>query len=341
VGVIGTGMIGEDHVRRLTTVLAGASVTAVTDVDKDRAAAVAERFGVPTVHASGEDVIADDQVDAVVVASWGPTHEQYVLAAIAAAKPVFCEKPLATSPGACSRIIDAETAAGRRLVQVGFMRRYDAGYRALKRTADGGSIGAPLLAHMAHRNPAVPPMVTSEMAINDSVVHEIDVTRWLLDEEITSVMILSPKRSRRAADGLQDPMVVVFRTESGVLVDDELSVNVGYGYDIQAEVVGESGNARLASGGCVVVTNEGGRATAVPADWRERFIDAYDQEFRAWIGDVAAGGEPGGPSSWDGYAAAVVADACVTALHSAADGADHGGGWTDVPLRDRPDFYRA
>jgi len=341
VGVIGTGMIGEDHVRRLTTVLAGASVTAVTDVDKDRAAAVAERFGVTTVHASGEDVIADDQVDAVVVASWGPTHEQYVLAAIAAGKPVFCEKPLATTPEACVRITDAETAAGRRLVQVGFMRRYDAGYRALKLAAADGSIGAPLLAHMAHRNPAVPPTVTSEMAINDSVVHEIDVTRWLLDEEITAVMILSPKRSRRAADGLQDPMVVVFRTESGVLVDDELSVNVGYGYDIQAEVVGESGNARLAGGGSIVVTNEGGRATAVPADWRERFIDAYDQEFRAWIGDVAAGREPGGPSSWDGYAAAVVADACVTALHSAADGADHGGGWTDVPLRDRPEFYRA
>ena len=112
VGVIGTGMIGEDHVRRLTAVVAGATVTAVTDVDKDRAAAVAQRFGVPAVHASGEDVIADAGVDAVVVASWGPTHEEYVLAAIAAGKPVFCEKPLATTPEACSRIIDAETAAG-------------------------------------------------------------------------------------------------------------------------------------------------------------------------------------------------------------------------------------
>ena len=185
-------------------------------------------------------------------------------------------------------------------------------------------------------------MVTSEMAINDSVVHEIDVTRWLLDEEITSVMILSPKRSRRAADGLQDPMVVVFRTESGVLVDDELSVNVGYGYDIQAEVVGESGERAAGQRRVRRGDERGGRATAVPADWRERFIDAYDQEFRAWIGDVAAGGEPGGPSSWDGdRGRAVVADVCVTALHSAADGADHGGGWTDVPLRDRPDFYRA
>lgn len=346
VGVIGTGMIGADHVRRLSTVLAGAVVTAVTDVDKDRATAVAERFGAPTVHASGEDVIADAGVDAVVVASWGPTHEEYVLGSIAAGKPVFCEKPLATTPEACSRILDAETAAGRRLVQVGFMRRYDPGYRALKIAAANGSIGAPLLAHMAHRNPAVPPTVTSEMAINDSVVHEIDVTRWLLDEEITAVMILSPKRSRKAARGLQDPMVVVFRTASGVLVDDELSVNVGYGYDIQAEVVGESGNARLASGGLsgggpIVVTNDGGRASAVPADWRERFIGAYDEEFRVWIDDIASGREASGPSSWDGYAAAVVAGACIDALHGASESAfGGGGGWTTVPLRERPDFYR-
>jgi len=333
VGVIGTGMIGEEHVRRLTTVLAGAAVTAVTDVDKDRAAAVAERFGGPTVHGSGEDVIADPGVDAVVVSSWGPTHEDYVLASIAAGKPVFCEKPLATTPGACARILDAETAAGRRLVQVGFMRRYDRGYQDLKVAAANGSIGAPLLAHMAHRNPAVPPTVTSEMAINDSVVHEIDVTRWLLDEEITSVMILAAKRSRKAASGLQDPMVVVFRTESGVLVDDELSVNVGYGYDIQAEIVGESGNARLSGGGSIVVTNDHGRASAVPADWRQRFIDAYDEEFRVWIDDIAAGREASGPSSWDGYAAAVVAGACITALHA-------GAGWAEVALPERPDFYR-
>jgi myo-inositol 2-dehydrogenase/D-chiro-inositol 1-dehydrogenase len=320
VGVIGVGLIGEDHVRRLTTVLDDAPVTAVTDVDKDRAAAVAEKYGVGTIHASGEEVIADPQVDAVVVASWGPTHEQYVLAALAAGKPVFCEKPLATTREACERVLAAERARGRRLVQVGFMRRYDAAYRELRAAVHQGAIGAPLLAHMAHRNPSVPPTVTSEAAINDSAVHEIDVTRWLLGEEIASVMVLAPRRSTLAAAALQDPMVVMFRTESGVLVDDELGLNVRYGYDIRAEVVGETGQARLPTGG------------PVPPDWRVRFSDAYDTEFRAWIADVAADREPTGPSSWDGYAATVVAGACVSAL-----GAD---GWVAVSLPERPALYR-
>src|ERR1700748_2409867 len=122
VGVIGGGLIGEDHVRRLSSVVAGATVTAVTDVDASRAVAVAKLYGVPAVHDSGEDVIADPAVHAVVVGMWGPTHEQYVLAAIAAGKPVFCEKPLATTPEACERVLAAETAAGRRLGQGGLMR---------------------------------------------------------------------------------------------------------------------------------------------------------------------------------------------------------------------------
>src|ERR1700712_5139558 len=97
VGVIGTGMIGQDHIRRLTEVLSGCTVVAVTDVDPAKAQQVAD--GVPgvRVHATGQDVVNDEQVDAVLVTSWGPTHEEYVLASIAAGKPVFCEKPLADS----------------------------------------------------------------------------------------------------------------------------------------------------------------------------------------------------------------------------------------------------
>src|SRR3954471_6409132 len=156
VGVIGVGMIGQDHIRRLTHVLSGAQVTAVTDVDLDRAKSVAAALPAAKALQTGQELIADSEVDAVVVASWGPTHEEYVLACIEAGKQVFCEKPLATTQEACLRILDAEMKHGKRLVQVGFMRRYDPAYRALKETVASGAIGAPLFVHCAHRNPSVP-----------------------------------------------------------------------------------------------------------------------------------------------------------------------------------------
>ena len=111
VGVIGTGMIGQDHIRRMTTVLAGVRVTAVTDVDAGHRGNGGRAGSARAVHATGEELIADPEVDAVVVCSWGPTHEQYVLASIAAGKPVFCEKPLATTQEACLRIVEAEVGA--------------------------------------------------------------------------------------------------------------------------------------------------------------------------------------------------------------------------------------
>ena len=330
VGVIGVGMIGQDHIRRLTQVIAGAQVVAVTDVDSARAEAVARDLPAARVHASGHEVTDDDHVDAVVVTSWGATHEEYVLGAIAAGKPVFCEKPLATASSACSRIMDAEVAGGQRLVQVGFMRRYDATYRALKAVTHDGSIGAPLLVHCAHRNPSVPDFYTADMSINDTAIHEIDLARWLLEEEITAVSVRTPRRNSRAAEGFNDPMMIYLETESDVLVDVEVSVNAAYGYDIRGEVVGETGTVSLAAGSGVVVRRDGAYVGRVPADWRERFVRAYDVELQEWVNSVAAGGCTG-PSSWDGYAATAVAEACTQALRS--------GERTPVSLREQPDFY--
>lgn len=329
VGVIGVGMIGQDHIRRLTKVLAGSAVVAVTDVDAARAKSVAE--GVPGARAYviGQELIADKAVDAVVVASWGGTHEEYVLACIAAGKPVFCEKPLATSQDACLRILDAEMKFGRRLVQVGFMRRYDAAYRALKDTVTSGAIGAPLMMHCAHRNPSVPAHYTSDMAINDTTVHDVDVARWLLDDEILATSVLTPRRNRHAGD-LRDPIFVLLEMASGALVDVEVSVNIAYGYDIRGEVVGETGVAALAESNPVVVRRAGSFGGRVPEDWRERFLAAYDVEFRAWL-DATAAGTATGPSVWDGYAATAVCDAALEALRT--------GTRQTVALRERPGFY--
>jgi myo-inositol 2-dehydrogenase/D-chiro-inositol 1-dehydrogenase len=329
VGVIGTGMIGQDHIRRMTTVLSGVRVTAVTDVDAAVAASVGDRIGA-TVHSSGASLIADPAVDAVVVCSWGPTHEEYVLLAVAAGKPVFCEKPLATTQEACLRIVEAEVAYGSRLVQVGYMRRFDFAYRQLKMALDSGDIGAPLMMHCAHRNASVPSFYSREMAITDTAVHEIDMVRWMFGAEITAVRVLVPRRSGNGGD-LQDPLLIVLETANGVLVDVETSVNIRYGYDIRGEIVGENGTAALGSLAPVSVRRGGQASTPVPADWRERFLQAYDVEFQEWIHAISGDGHPLGPTAWDGYAAAVVSDAGVAALRS--------GDRVPVTLAPRPALY--
>jgi myo-inositol 2-dehydrogenase / D-chiro-inositol 1-dehydrogenase len=331
VGVIGTGMIGLDHIRRMTTVLSGVLVTAVTDVNADAAATAAAAIGA-TVHATGEDLIADPTVDAVVVCSWGPTHEQYVLASIAAGKPVFCEKPLATTQEACLRIVEAEAAHGSRLVQVGYMRRYDVAYRALKRVLDAGEIGAPLMMHCAHRNASVPGFYEKESAITDTAVHEIDMVRWMFGSEISAARVLIPRKSKNGGE-LQDPLFLILEMANGVLVDVEISVNIRYGYDIRGEILGEDGTAALGELSPVTVRRAGQVSAPVPADWRDRFIRAYDIEFQEWIDSIAGGGEPVGPNAWDGYAAAVVSDAGVAALRT--------GERVEVSLAEQPKLYRA
>jgi myo-inositol 2-dehydrogenase / D-chiro-inositol 1-dehydrogenase len=325
VGVVGAGMIGRDHVRRLTSVISRVTVTAVADVDAGAAALVAASTGA-AVHPDGLAVIAAADVDAVVVCSWGDTHEEYVLAAIAAGKPVFCEKPLATSPQACLRIVEAEAARGTRLVQVGYMRRYDAAYRALKKVLDSGAIGAPLMMHCAHRNAGVPDFYQPENIITDTAVHEIDMVRWMFGTEITAVRVLRPRASRNAG-AIPDPLLLVLELANEVLVDVEISVNARYGYDIRGEILGENGTAALGDQNPITVRRAGHLTSPVPADWRERFGAAYDVELREWV----AGRVPDAPGAWDGYAASVVSDAAVKSLRT--------GERVPVTLADQPKLH--
>jgi myo-inositol 2-dehydrogenase / D-chiro-inositol 1-dehydrogenase len=329
IGVVGTGMIGQDHIRRITDVLAGGRVVAVTDADSSRAEEAAGKPGAK-VYPDAASLIAAPEVEAVLICSWGPAHEEAIMPAIAAAKPVFCEKPLATTQEACLRIVEAEAKLGRRLIQVGFMRRYDAAYRALKETVASGRIGAPLMFHAAHRNASVPPdLYTSDMAISDTMVHDIDVARWLLDDEVARVRVFAGRRNSAGGD-LRDPIFAVMEMAGGTLATVEVSVNIGYGYDIRGEVSGEKGTAELAESNPVVVKAGDSFAGCVPADWRERFIAAYDAEIAEWIAAARAGGTTG-PSAWDGYAIAAVSDAALRAADT--------GETVEVVLAPRPALY--
>ncbi|MBV4368406.1 Gfo/Idh/MocA family oxidoreductase [Erwinia phyllosphaerae] len=330
-GVIGTGAIGQEHIRRCSKVLQGTKVVAVSDINIEGAKGVVSRLGLDAeVYANGHDVIQSSDVDALIITSWDPTHEEYTLAAVAAGKPVFCEKPLALTAEGCRRIVEAEIAHGKRLVQVGFMRPYDAGYRALKQVISNGDIGEPLMLHCAHRNPTVPESYTTDMAITSTLIHELDVLRWLTEDDYKTVQVVFPCDTKNTHAKLRDPQIVLFETQKGTRIDVEIFVNCVYGYDIQCEVVGETGIARLPEPASVQLRKEAKLSTSILTDWKDRFIDAYDVELQAFINDVTAG-QLHGPSAWDGYAASVAADACLKAQESGAIEA--------VELPPRPAFY--
>ncbi len=331
IGVIGTGMIGRDHTRRIQQVLAGAEVVALSDYSIDAAKAVqADLAPNAKVYKTGEELIAADGVDAVLVCSTGSTHEAYVLASIAAGKPCFCEKPLATTADAAKRIVEAEVAQGKRLVQVGFMRRYDSGYLALKEAVDN-STGAPLMVHAAHRNPTVPESYVTPMAIHDTLVHEIDVFRWLLDDDYVSARVTFPRTCEVTHAKLRDPQIVTLTTSKGVVINTEVFVNCQYGYDIQCEVVGEKGIAKLPEPMAIQMRLNAKLENEILTDWKDRFVGSYDVELQDFI-KAATAGTASGPSSWDGYMAAVTCDACVEAQ-------ENEGNAIAITNPERPELY--
>lgn len=331
IAVIGTGKMGADHVGRIGRTVGGARVVALADPDGDRVKELAGTLDGAAAYTDAAAAIAAPGVDAVLIASPGPAHEEAVLRALERGLPVLCEKPLTPDPAGAVRIMEAEQRLGRRLVQVGFMRRYDAEYERLKELLDAGGIGRPLFLHCRHRNAASPSFFTSDMLITDSVVHEVDAARWLLGQEVTAVSVLSPTPSSAAPEGLRDPRLVLLETSGGAVVDVEIFVNCGVGYQVRCEAVGESGSALIGDGHAMVVQAAGRWGGEIAQDFTVRFADAYDRQLRSWVA-AAARGRVTGPDAWDGYAASAVSEAGLAAARS--------GVRTPVELVERPPLYR-
>jgi myo-inositol 2-dehydrogenase/D-chiro-inositol 1-dehydrogenase len=321
VAVLGVGIMGADHVARLTSKISGARVAVVNDYLTEKAEQIAA--GIPGCRVISDplDAIADAQVDAVVLATPGPTHEKQLLACLEHRKPVLCEKPLTTDVETSLEVVKREAELGTRLIQVGFMRRFDHEYAQLKAMLDAGELGRPLVLHCVHRNPAVPLSFDSAMVVRDSLVHEVDVTRFLFDEEIVSIQIIKPSANPGAPEGLADPQIAIMRTASGKHVDAELFVTTGVAYEVRTEVVAEKGSATIGLDvGLVRKTAPGHWGGQITPGFRERFGQAYDTEFARWVDAVQEGCRTGnytdGPGAWDGYAASAVCEAGVQSLNS-------------------------
>lgn len=311
IGLVGTGGIGRTHIERVNEKLQGGKVVACADPASEFGLSVAEKYGLKG-YADPLEMINDPDIDAVMCCTADPYHEEYVLASVKAGKYIFCEKPLAPKADACKRIVEAELAAGKQYVQVGFMRRYDAGYKQLKAAIESGNYGEPLLLHCAHRNPQVPDDWDNTMAVENSMVHEIDVLRWLLGEDYATAEVRYGKSTNNGPKDLHDPQIMILTTTSGVRIDVESFVNNYNDYDIKCEIVCDGAVLNMPEPNYISVNAKAQKGRAMYTDCFSRFADAYNDEIQAWI-NASKEGRVDGPTAWDGYACQVAAAAASKA----------------------------
>ena len=332
IALIGCGMIGREHIERIQNRIRNARIVAVCDVFEEGAKKGAEIAGAGTkVYTDFNEAINDPDVNAVVVTTPGQFHKGPVLAAIKAGKPVFSEKPLAHTAADGKEIVEAEMAGGKHLVQVGFMRRYDRGYRQVKELIDSGKFGAPMVIKCTHRADGVADDYTTAMAVTDTAIHEIDVLPWLVNDEWDEVQCIMPKTNSKVKNALKDPQIMIMKTKGGIINMLEVNVNCGFGYDINCEVVCENGVVNLPCPSFPTVRYANEVSTKIEDNWILRFIDSYDVEIQDWV-DHALKGETGGSSAWDGYVASITADALVKSQTSGVP--------EKVVTGGTPDFYK-
>lgn len=314
VGVIGVGGMGERHARNLTHEAPAAQVVALMDVDRARLQQVAEACGAAHTFSDGHALINHPDVEAVLIASPDRFHAALTQACLDAGKPVLCEKPLALTAAEARRLVDAEVAGGRRLIQVGLMREYDPAHLRVKQTIDSGALGRALAFHGLHVNGGALSLRTIEDVITNSAVHDLHSARWMMGDEVarvyTSYVPYSPDRPDTAR-----LVQIHLHFRNGGVGHIECNVEAGYGYEVEVKMTGETGSVQTNSLQSPLVRYGNRRGQWVEEDWLQRFDTAYIREVREWIQSLQAG-TPSGPSAWDGYMSMLAADACIASARS-------------------------
>ena len=299
VGIIGVGLLGRQHAENLAHHIPHTRLVAVADVRAETAELVAGELGVAHSYTTAEELAADPDVEAIVIASADEAHFAGIMAGAANGKDVFCEKPITTSLDEADKALGAVETAGVRL-QIGFMRQYDKPYIAAKRAIEEGKIGTPVLFKNAHRGKdpfdAARPASAgcNPMAFVNSNIHDYNDARWLLSDEAVEVNAVGTRiKNEQAPDGV-DAAVSTVRFKGGAIADIEFVSATRYGYDVRTEIIGDRGTLFIGSprgAGCVLATADGLQQEAMD-HWLVRYGEAYLTELTDWSRRMLAGEPP-------------------------------------------------
>jgi len=298
VGIIGTGRIGCIHARNLCN-LPDADLVAIADVAPEPAARCAEACGIPNVHNSHHKLLEDSSIEAVVICTNTQSHGMLIEEAAASGKHIFCEKPIALELDVIDKALHAVATAAVKL-QIGFQRRFDPSFRKAREMILAGEVGKPHIVRITSRDPEPPPLDyvrTSGGIFLDMTIHDFDMVRFLIRDEITALQSFGSVLIEPAIGvaGDIDTAVTAIQFAGGTLATIDNSRKCVYGYDQRVEVFGAAGMISVGNKASVstVTSDERGIHGPVPLHFfTERYADAYLEEMKSFLQAIILDREP-------------------------------------------------
>jgi myo-inositol 2-dehydrogenase/D-chiro-inositol 1-dehydrogenase len=316
------------------------------DKSEERIKAVSKFLDNPKVFNNAKELIDDDSVEAVLIASPDKTHAEFAEYCISKGKYLLLEKPLGLSLADAEKVLKAEVNHGQRIVQIGLMRVFDNQHLEIKKAIIEDVIGKPLLFRGIHKH-LVQPGRSAANVITNSAVHDIHSARWLMNDDIKSVIadqipfsgsdknfetgeLQTSWGSGSAKEDSTRLVLLQLKFKNGGLGTIEVDIDDNYGYEVIVEVSGEKGTLRTPSLVSPILRKGDTASQLVEKDWLLRFDQAYKQELFAWV-DATINKKVVGASVWDAYMAMQVADTAIKSLSSLK--------FEKVPLPEKPNIY--
>ncbi|MCY6369441.1 inositol 2-dehydrogenase [Clostridium ganghwense] len=293
-GIIGAGRIGKVHAESINKYVVDAEVKSIADpFMNEEISKWAENMGIKNTYKDYKEILNDTEIDAVLVCSSTDTHSQISIEAARAGKHIFCEKPIDHDVEKIKEVLREVEKAGVKY-QVGFNRRFDHNFRAIKETVQSGKIGAPHIIKVTSRDPEAPPIdyvrVSGGMFL-DMTIHDFDMIRFLSGSEVEEVYamgnVLVDPAIGEAGD--IDTAIVTLKLANGALGVIDNSRQAAYGYDQRAEVFGSKGSVAVTNdtGSRAVISTQEGVAAEKPLHFfLERYMQAYAEEIKEFIAAV-------------------------------------------------------
>jgi myo-inositol 2-dehydrogenase/D-chiro-inositol 1-dehydrogenase len=312
VGVIGLGRIGKLHVHNIMAQIQAIKLIGVSDIIENSLQEVSQKYDIPIIKNDYRYLLDNKEIDAVVICSSTDTHAKIMIEAAQAGKDIFCEKPIALDLQEIDRALKAVEESGVKL-QIGFNRRFDPSFQKAKEMIKNGKIGKPHIVKITSRDPAPPPLEYIKVSggiFLDMTVHDFDMIRYLLDDEIKELMavgscLVNPEISKYNDI---DTAIITFQYKNGSWGIIDNSRQAVYGYDQRIEVFG--------SEGCVLVSNKkptevalyGAESTTSDKPlyfFLERYNESYINEMKHFVACIQNDRNPS-VSGYDGKMAAIM-----------------------------------